>query len=67
MVYFKSRFDRKKRYGVESVWVGLDVFNLLGRQNVVSYQWIEDLFTTRWAVPNYLSRRLINGRVVVKF
>jgi hypothetical protein len=67
MVYFKSRFDRKKRYGVESVWVGLDVFNLLGRQNVVSYQWIEDLFTTRWAVPNYLSQRLINGRVVVKF
>ncbi len=67
MVFFKSRYDRKKRYGVESVWIGLDVFNLLGRQNVVSYQWIEDLFRIRWAVPNYLSQRLVNGRVVVKF
>ncbi|MDW8334198.1 MAG: TonB-dependent receptor plug domain-containing protein, partial [Bacteroidia bacterium] len=67
MVYFKSRYERRKRYGVESVWVGLDVFNLFGRQNVVSYQWIEDLFQIKWAVPNYLSQRLVNARAVVKF
>ncbi len=52
---------------LRSLWVGLDVFNLFQRYNVVSYQWIADVYGIRWAVPNYLSARLVNVRVIAEF
>ncbi len=52
---------------LRSLWVGLDVFNLFQRYNVVSYQWIADVYGIRWAVPNYLSARLVNLRVIAEF
>ncbi|MCS6790153.1 MAG: TonB-dependent receptor [Bacteroidia bacterium] len=55
-----------KRY-LKSLWVGLDVFNLFQRFNVVSYQWIADVYGLRWAVPNYLSARLLNVRLIGEF
>ncbi|MCX7605641.1 MAG: TonB-dependent receptor [Bacteroidia bacterium] len=50
-----------------SLWVGVDVFNLFQRYNVVSYQWIADVYGVRWAVPNYLSARLFNLRLIGEF
>jgi hypothetical protein len=52
---------------MRSLWVGIDVFNLFQRYNVVSYQWIADVYGVRWAVPNYLSARLVNVRVIGEF
>jgi len=54
--------------GIESVWLSAEVFNLLGIQNTLSYQWIQD-FTTdaTYAVPNRLTARLINVKLAVKF
>ncbi|MEN3040617.1 MAG: hypothetical protein ABDH66_03635 [Bacteroidia bacterium] len=55
-----------KKY-LRSLWIGIDVFNLFQRYNVVSYQWIADVYGIRWAVPNYLSARLLNLRVIAEF
>jgi hypothetical protein len=33
----------------------------------VSYTWVKDVFNTRFAIPNYLSSRLLNVRVVASF
>ncbi|MCS6895058.1 MAG: hypothetical protein NZZ60_02760, partial [Bacteroidia bacterium] len=55
-----------KKY-LRSLWIGIDVFNLFQRYNVVSYQWIADVYGVRWAVPNYLSARLVNLRVIAEF
>lgn len=52
---------------LRSLWVGIDVFNLFERYNVVSYQWIADVYGVRWAVPNYLSARLVNLRVIAEW
>jgi hypothetical protein len=52
---------------MRSLWIGIDVFNLFQRYNVVSYQWIADVYGVRWAVPNYLSARLVNVRVIGEF
>jgi len=52
---------------LRSLWIGVDVFNLFQRYNVVSYQWIADVYGIRWAVPNYLSARLVNLRVIAEF
>lgn len=67
LITFRSREERGGKLGLESLWATVEVFNLFQRANTVSYTWIEDVFTVRYAVPNYLSSRLINARVVVKF
>lgn len=52
---------------LKSVWLGLDVFNLLDISNVSSYYWVTDVNNIQYAVPNYLTRRQINVRLTVDF
>ncbi|MDQ3047986.1 MAG: TonB-dependent receptor, partial [Bacteroidota bacterium] len=52
---------------LKSVWISLEVFNLLGTNNTVSYIWVEDVTNRQYAVPNYLTRRQLNLRMIVKF
>ena len=51
----------------KSAWVGIEIFNLLGINNTISYIWIEDVSANRYAVPNYLTNRRINLRLLLKF
>lgn len=62
---FKEKKEGKR--ALESIWATLEVFNLLERANTVSYIWIKDLQNNQFAVPNHLSQRLLNLRVVMKF
>lgn len=52
---------------IRSMWVSLEVFNLLGISNTISYLWIKDYFNTTYAVPNYLTTRRLNLRLQVNF
>lgn len=53
---------------LESVWLSLEVFNLLGIQNTLSYTWIQDQTSGKtFAVPNRLTSRLLNVKLIVKF
>jgi hypothetical protein len=52
---------------LKSVWLGLDVFNLLDISNVSSYYWVTDVNNIQYAVPNYLTRRQINVRLSIDF
>jgi len=52
---------------LKSVWISLEVFNLLGTNNTVSYIWVEDVTNRQYAVPNYLTQRQLNLRMIVKF
>lgn len=51
----------------DSIWASLEVFNVLGVKNTISYLWIDDIFGRTWGVPNYLTSRRLNARLVVKF
>jgi hypothetical protein len=52
----------------ESVWAGIEVFNLLQVSNVASYTWITDISNARrYAVPNFLTGRQLNIRINAKF
>lgn len=62
--------DRRKHGflgAFKNIWLGLDCFNLLGIDNVNSYYWVTDINDTQYAVPNYLTGRQINGRLVFEF
>jgi len=52
---------------LKSVWISAEIFNLLGRLNTISYLWIKDVNNRQYAVPNELTRRLINVKLHVKF
>lgn len=52
---------------LKSVWLGVDVFNLLDITNVASYYWVTDVNNIQYAVPNYLTRRQFNVRLTVDF
>lgn len=52
----------------KSLWVGVEIFNLLQTSNTISYLWVKDVSTAReYAVPNYLTSRLLNVKVVASF
>ncbi|MEO6831249.1 MAG: TonB-dependent receptor, partial [Chitinophagaceae bacterium] len=53
---------------LNSIWASLEVFNLLGIQNTLSYSYIQDQTTGKgFAVPNRLTSRLLNVKVIVRF
>ncbi len=52
---------------MRSVWLSAEVYNLLGRLNTISYLWVKDVNNRQYAVPNELTRRLINVKLVAKF
>ncbi|MBK7431975.1 MAG: hypothetical protein IPI62_13940 [Bacteroidetes bacterium] len=53
---------------LESLWFGVEVFNLLQVSNVASYNWVTDISNARkYAIPNYLTSRQLNIRVNAKF
>jgi hypothetical protein len=66
---FFSKRDKTKmhEYKIKDLWLSLEVFNLLGIFNTISYNWIEDAAGLSYAVPNYLTARRINLKMIVKF
>lgn len=52
---------------IKSLWIGLDILNLLGADNPISYTWIKDVRNVQFAVPNSLSARFFNIKARVDF
>lgn len=50
-----------------NIWMGLDAFNILDIANVNSYYWVTDITNQQYAVPNYLTGRQINARLLFEF
>ena len=50
----------------KNVWLGIDCFNLLDISNVSSYYWVTDVSNQQYAVPNYLTGRQVNGRILIE-
>ena len=67
MSYLAYENTQHSPFQVKRVWLGLDCLNLFGISNVNSYYWVTDVTSRQWAVPNYLTGRQINGRIIVDF
>ena len=61
-----NRYRTGIRRHIKNIWLGIDAFNLFDMNNVNSYYWISDMQNQQYAVPNYLTGRLINGKIVVE-
>lgn len=47
--------------------ISMEVFNLLQTYNTISYVWIKDINNKGYAVPNYLTPRLLNIKLTAEF
>lgn len=52
---------------LKSMWVSIEIFNLLAINNTISYLWIKDITNREYAIPNYLTNRQVNVKLVTKF
>jgi len=64
----KTSFSKKNPLRViQSMWISLEVFNLLQISNTVSYVWVTDINNRQYAVPNYLTPRQFNLKLLATF
>jgi hypothetical protein len=59
----KSAFWRN----FKKIWIGVDAFNLLDIKNVSSYSWFSDINGNQYAVPDKLTGRQFNLKLIVEF
>jgi hypothetical protein len=57
--------DRPWLKHVKSIWLNAEVFNLMNFKNVNSYYWVNDIYGQQYAVPNYLTGRQLNLKIMV--
>ena len=53
--------------GFDNIWASLEVFNLINRANTISFQLIKDFSNAVYAIPNRLTPRLVNFKLVARF
>ena len=63
--------DKKSRLKLlnafNSIWISAEVFNLLDINNTVSYLWVADISGREYAVPNYLTSKQLNAKLILTF
>ncbi|MFT3946052.1 MAG: carboxypeptidase-like regulatory domain-containing protein [Agriterribacter sp.] len=51
----------------DNIWASFEVFNLLDRANTISYMFIKDFSNTVYTMPNRLTPRLLNLKILARF
>ena len=56
----------KSRPLFRSLWLGVEILNVLGTDNPISFTWVQAVNRQQYAVPNSLSARFINAQVILR-
>ena len=67
MSFLAYHNENRTTFGIRRIWVSAEGLNIFGISNVNSYYWVTDVTNQQYAVPNYLTGRQINGKVIVEF
>jgi hypothetical protein len=51
----------------ESIWASLEIFNLIDRDNTISYLLVKDFQNNTFTMPNRLTPRLVNLKLVARW
>jgi len=62
-----SRRSRSPFRKFDNVWASLEVFNLIDRPNTISYLLIKDFANNTFTMPNRLTPRLLNLKLVARW
>lgn len=59
--------DKNPFHFFSSIWLTAEIFNLIQANNTISYLWVQDVTGRQYAVPNYMTGRRINVKILFKF
>ena len=62
-----ARRSRSPFRNFDNVWASLEVFNMIDRANVISYLLIKDFANNTFSMPNRLTPRLLNFKIVARW
>ena len=51
----------------ENIWASLEIFNIIDRANTISYLQVKDFSNTVYLMPNRLTPRLLNFKIVARW
>jgi hypothetical protein len=51
----------------QNIWATLEIFNVIDKDNTISYLLIKDFSNTTYAMPQRLTPRLLNFKIVATF
>ncbi|MCB9188461.1 MAG: carboxypeptidase-like regulatory domain-containing protein [Flavobacteriales bacterium] len=64
----RTKFSEKSILNhIDNMWISLEVFNLLDIENTTNYNWITDVSGRKYSIPNTLTTRRINLKLVMQF
>jgi hypothetical protein len=66
LLYGDESKNQKIRKHFSDAKISLEIFNLLGIKNVLNKQWIQDVNGVYFSVPNYLTNRRINLKLILR-
>jgi hypothetical protein len=52
---------------LDNIWATLEIFNVIDRENTISYLFVKDFSNVVYAMPQRLTPRLINLKLVTRF
>ncbi len=52
---------------IDNIWASLEIFNVIDKANTISYQLIKDFANNSYAIPNRLTPRMLNVKLIAKF
>jgi hypothetical protein len=52
---------------IDDLWISLEVFNLLNINNTINYTWVTDVSGRYYAIPDFLTPRRFNFKVMAWF
>lgn len=65
VITFNNKLKSKKFF--ETIMLGIECLNVLEINNVISYIWVADFQNRQYAVPNTLSTRFWNAKIIANF
>ena len=67
---YKAQQEKRETFwtrNFDDAILSFEVFNLLGVNNVLSKQWIQDVQGRFYSIPNYLTQRRFNLKMILRF
>jgi hypothetical protein len=60
--------DKKWLQSFKELAIGLEIFNLFDNQNAITNTWVRDVYSkNQYAIPNYMTTRVFNVKVNMRF
>jgi hypothetical protein len=64
----KDSYNNGWRKPFEELSIGLEIFNMFDVQNSITNTWVRDVYSKRqYSIPNYLTPRVFNIRLAMRF